>query len=88
MNAREQTFDEMAAEVHREFASHPRNQKQIADNPLCQICGLGSTVSINRWGPIKAACRECLDEELRRFEEQTRIQTCKFCGESDDHCDC
>lgn len=59
--------DRLAEEVYLEFAG--RMQYLVAANPVCEVCRVAPSVRVNRWGALRACCQNCLDEELRRFEE-------------------
>lgn len=64
------TVEELSRDVYLDFAA--RMQHVVVENPVCQECGKNPSVMINHWGPIKAMCRSCLDEEQRKFDQHVK----------------
>lgn len=60
-------FTRIADEVYYEFAQSQHSH--VLTHPTCEICKQRPSVRITRWGTIKAACLECLGEELEAFNE-------------------
>jgi len=66
------SVDEIARQEHAKFAETQRHV--VEQNPTCQACGIHPSTTINRWGRIKAVCRDCLNDEIRRFEDACKEQ--------------
>lgn len=60
----------IADEIYRDFAA--ANHDRVEKNPTCEICGKRPSVRITQFGPIKAACVDCLAAERQEFEEYCR----------------
>ena len=75
----DQSFEDMSRNIYLNFAMMPINIKRLQDNPVCEACKTRPSVRINRWGPIKACCEECLVEEQRRFDEHMAIEEMADC---------
>ena len=66
------TVTELSRDAYLSFAE--TQQHVVVANPICQECKSRPSVQINHWGPIKAMCNECLDEEQQRFDQHVREQ--------------
>jgi hypothetical protein len=42
---------------------------------VCQVCGKNKSFRINRFGPIKACCIDCLNKEQQNIKEQMFIES-------------
>lgn len=61
-----QSYSEISHDVYMDFAATMRHV--VLANPTCQECGDRPSTQINRWGPIKAMCNQCLNAEQARFD--------------------
>lgn len=61
------SVDKICRDVYMEFAAS--QHEHVIKNPICEVCTKNPSVRINRWGPIKACCWECLGNEMRQYEE-------------------
>ena len=65
------SVEEISHLVYHDFAAQ-MHEKYVVPNQVCQVCKKNPSVRINRWGPIKACCQSCLDEEYQRFLDACR----------------
>lgn len=79
-------FEKMAADALYESTKNPCVKAIRACQPICQICGIGKAVYINRFGNVKASCHECIIKEREKFYEYCREQDSLDEGEEPDWC--
>lgn len=59
----DEDYLKLAAQLDAAFKEH------LDAHPICEICKKAPSLKITRWGRITAACQDCLNDELDRFNE-------------------
>ena len=61
------SIEDISNKVYLNFAME-MHKKYVPEGKICEKCSKNLAVRINRWGPIKACCNACLEEEMAVFK--------------------